>query len=117
MPMPRLQQAALGGVGMVVNDFGMFPVGGMQRVKVHRRALTTGNCITSAAAEHVLTTNHAIDWDHATVIDHHPNTSQRCLLESWHSVPKHPTTEDGSCTTTETFGFVIPLLASEFHKG
>ena len=27
---------------------------------------------------------------------------------SSHSVPKHPTTEDGSCTTTETFGFVIP---------
>ena len=29
---------------------------------------------------------------------------------------KHLTTEDGSCTTTETFGFVNSLLASEFHK-
>ena len=27
--MPRLQQAALGGVGMVVNDCGMVPVDGM----------------------------------------------------------------------------------------
>ena len=58
----------------------------MQRVKEHRRALTTGNYLTSAAAEHALTTNHAIDWDHATVIDHHPHASQRCLLESWHIV-------------------------------
>ena len=58
----------------------------MQWIKEHRRALTTGNCVTSAAAEHALTTNHAINWDHATVIDHHPNTSQRCLLESWHIV-------------------------------
>ena len=57
----------------------------MQRVKEHRRALTTENYLTSAAAEHALTTNHAIDRDHATVIDH-PHTSQRCLLESWRIV-------------------------------
>ena len=56
----------------------------MQQVKEHRRVLT--KCLKSAAAEHALTTNHAIDWDHATVIDHHPHTSQCCLLESWHIV-------------------------------
>ena len=37
-------------------------------------------------------------------------------LYSSHSVPKHLITEDGNCTTTETFGFVIPSLASEFNK-
>ena len=55
----------------------------VQRVKEHRRALTTENYLTSAAAEHALTTNHAIDWDHVTVIDHHPHTSKHCLLELW----------------------------------
>ena len=44
----------------------------MQRVKEHRTALATGNCLTSAAAEHAMTTNHAINWDQATVINHHP---------------------------------------------
>lgn len=40
----------------------------MHRVKEHKSALATGNCLTSAAAEHAMTTNHAIDWDRATVI-------------------------------------------------
>ena len=69
----------------------------MQRVKEHRRALATGNWLTSAAAEHAMTTNHAINWDQATVIDHHPHTSQRCLLESWNitSQPEYPNRELG----------------------
>ena len=33
----------------------------LQRVKEHRRALATGNCLTSAAAEHAITTNHSIN--------------------------------------------------------
>ena len=44
------------------------------------------NCLTAAAVEHAMTTNHAIDWDQATVIDHELHTSQLCLLESWHII-------------------------------
>ena len=52
----------------------------MQCVKGHRRALATGNCLPSAAAEHAMTTTHAIDWDRATVIDHAPSPHHTMML-------------------------------------
>ena len=50
----------------------------------HRHALKKGDVATSALAEHALETGHPMDLTKAEVIDHHPFTSNRCLLESWH---------------------------------
>ena len=40
-----------------------------QRVKEHQRAVRTFDVNVSALAEHVISTNHKIDWDNTTVID------------------------------------------------
>ena len=49
-----------------------------------RRALKNGDVAASALAEHALDTGHPLDLTKAEVIDHHPHTMTRCLLESWH---------------------------------
>ena len=43
-----------------------------------------GDVAASALAEHTLDTGHPLDLTKAEVIDHHPHTMTRCLLESWH---------------------------------
>ena len=50
----------------------------------HRRALKNGDVAASALTEHTLDTGHPLDLTKAEVIDHHPHTMTRCLLESWH---------------------------------
>ena len=55
-----------------------------QRVKEHQRAVRTFDVNISALAEHVISTNHKIDWDNTTVIDRHAFTHPRCTMESWH---------------------------------
>ena len=50
----------------------------------HRRALKKGDVAISALAEHALETGHPVDLSKAEVIDYHPFTTNRCLLESWH---------------------------------
>ena len=45
-----------------------------QRVKEHQRAVRTFDVNNSALAEHVISTNHRIDWDNTTVIDRHAFT-------------------------------------------
>ena len=55
-----------------------------QRVKEHQRAVRTFDVNISALAEHVISTNHKIDWDNTTVIDRHAFAHPRCTIESWH---------------------------------
>ena len=54
------------------------------RLQEHRRALKNGDVTASAVAEHVFTAGHQVDLSKASVIDYHPHTQTRCLLESWH---------------------------------
>ena len=53
-----------------------------QRIKEHRKAVASFNTDTSALAEHVLTKDHHIDWEDATIINEHPFTQSRCMVES-----------------------------------
>ena len=50
----------------------------------HRRALKNGDVTASAVAEHVFISGHQMDLSKARVVDAHPHTQTRCLLESWH---------------------------------
>ena len=55
-----------------------------QRIKEHRKAVSSFNTDTSALAEHVLTEDHRIDWEAASILDQHPFTQSRCMVESWY---------------------------------
>ena len=55
-----------------------------QRVSDHRRALKNEDVQTSALAEHVFKTGHAVDLSQSEVLDHHQHTTTRCMLESWY---------------------------------
>ena len=55
----------------------------------HRRALKNGDVAASAIAKHVFSCNHKVDLSKASVIDAHPHTQTRCMLESWH-IQHHP---------------------------
>ena len=46
--------------------------------------LKNGDVTASAVAEHVFISGHQIDLSKARVVDVHPHTQTRCLLESWH---------------------------------
>ena len=48
----------------------------------HQQALKNGDVAASALTEHTLDTGHPLDRTKAKVIDHHPHTMTRCLLES-----------------------------------
>ena len=50
----------------------------------HRHALKKGDAATSALAEHTLETGHPVGLSKVEVIDYHPFTTDRCLLESWY---------------------------------
>ena len=54
------------------------------RLKEHHCALKNGDVATSAVAEHTWTMGHSMDLTKSTVLDCHPHTTTRCLLESWH---------------------------------
>ena len=54
------------------------------RLAEHWRALKKGDVATSALAEHALETGHPVNLSKAEVIDYHPFTTNRCLLENWH---------------------------------
>ena len=43
-----------------------------QRIKEYRQAVDSGDCISSAIAEHAWGSHHPVDWDHVRVLDHHP---------------------------------------------
>ena len=47
-------------------------------------AVRNGDVTASAVAEHVFTAGHQVDLSKASVIDYHPHTQTRCLIESWH---------------------------------
>ena len=55
-----------------------------QRISEHRRALKNGDVQTSALAEHVFKTGHAVDLSQSEVLDHHQHTTKHCMLESWY---------------------------------
>ena len=55
-----------------------------QRLGEHHRALRKGDVLASAVAEHVFTSGHQMDLSKARVMDSHPHSQTRCLLESWH---------------------------------
>ena len=59
------------------------------RLQEHCRALKNGDVAASAIAEHVFSCNHKVDLSKASVIDAHPHTQTRCMLESWH-IQHHP---------------------------
>ena len=48
--------------------------------------MDSGNCISSALAEHAWGSHHPVDWDHVRVLDHHryPSLHQRLVLELIH---------------------------------
>ena len=50
----------------------------------HRRALRKRNVLASVVAQHVFTLGHQNDLSKAWVMDSHPHTQTRCLLESWY---------------------------------
>ena len=52
------------------------------RLKEHKRALTSGNVFQSAVAEHAMDESHAIKWEEAEVVDHHPHYQCRSLWTS-----------------------------------
>ena len=54
------------------------------RLKEHHHALKNRDVAASAVAEHTWTTGHGMDLTKSTVLDCHPHTTTRCLLESWH---------------------------------
>ena len=54
------------------------------RLAVHWCALKKGDVATSALAGHTLETGHPVGLSKAEVIEYHPFTTNRCLLESWH---------------------------------
>ena len=54
------------------------------RLAENRHALKNGDVAASALAEHTLATGHLVDLTKSEVIDCHPYTTTRCLLESWH---------------------------------
>ena len=56
----------------------------VQRIKEHRKAVSTFSTDTSALAEHVLTEDHRINWEEASILDQHPFTQSRCIVESWY---------------------------------
>ena len=59
------------------------------RIKEHQRSAITGDCDSSALAEHAWTSHHHIACRDATVLHQHQRWFQRCILESWyiHQVP------------------------------
>ena len=60
------------------------------RKKEHRRAVDSGDCISSAIAEHAWGSRHPVDWDHIKVLDHHSCLHQRLVLELIH-ITSQPT--------------------------
>ena len=54
------------------------------RLKEHKRALTSGNTVQSAVAEHAVDQMHVINWNEAKVVSCHPYYRQKCALEAWH---------------------------------
>ena len=48
------------------------------------RSLKNGDIQTSALAEHVFKTGHAVDLSQSEVLGHHHHTITRCMLESWY---------------------------------
>ena len=59
------------------------------RIKEHHWSVITGDCDSSALAEHAWTSHHHIAWGDATILHQHQRWFQRCILESWyiHQVP------------------------------
>ena len=57
-----------------------------RRIKEHHRSVITGDCDSSALAEHAWTSYHQIAW---TILHQHQRWFQRCILQSWyiHQVP------------------------------
>ena len=63
-------------------------IGQSGRTLTHRlkntRGLSLQQILPTAVAEHAIKFEHSIDWDHAKVIDSHPQLYPRRFLESWH---------------------------------
>ena len=55
-----------------------------QCVSEHHHALKNGDVQTSALAEHVFKTGHAVDISQSEMLDHHQHTTTLCMLETWY---------------------------------
>ena len=53
------------------------------RLKEHKDPVKHAKTEVSAVAEHVWKGNHQVDFQRTSVLAQEPDTSQRCLLESW----------------------------------
>ena len=73
------------------------------RLAEHRQALKNGDVAGTALAEHTLDTGHPLDLTKAEVIDHHPHTMTRCLLESWHIQKKQGSLNREKGTLSEMY--------------
>ena len=56
----------------------------LKRIKEHQQAVETGNCVSSAVAEHTWGHHHPIDWNNIRVLEQHSHLHHRLALESIH---------------------------------
>ena len=77
------------------------------RLCEHCRALKNRDVAASAIAEHVFSANHQVDLSKATVIDAHPHTQTRCMLESWHNQHHQATLNRGKGTMPELYASLL----------
>ena len=54
------------------------------QLQEHHHALRKSNVAACAIAEHTLATGHGVDLSNLEVVDCHPHTAMRCLMESWY---------------------------------
>ena len=68
------------------------------RIKEHQRSEITGDCDSSALAEHAWTSHYHRAWGDATILHQHQRLFQRCILESWyiHHVPNPLNRDSGN---------------------
>ena len=69
-----------------------------RRIKEHQRSVITGDCDSSALAEHAWSSHHQIAWRDVTILHQHQRWFQRCILESWsiHQVPNLVNRDSGN---------------------
>ena len=62
-----------------------------KRIKEHRKAVESGDCVNSVLAEHTWSHHHPVDWDKVRVLEQQPHLDHRLTLESSH-IRSHPHT-------------------------
>ena len=85
------------------------------RLSEHRRALRNGDVTTSAVAEHVLCESHRVDLSQTEVIDSHPQTLTRVMLESWHIQQQQPSPLNREIGPCHTPTYLLALSSSYLY--